>query len=65
MSSTRTIVLDPDEPSGQVEVELSITEVLSACNRYLNDKKFQASLDMYYNEDLVTSWDYWTEGDLK
>jgi len=65
MCGTKTIVSDPDKPGSQVEVELAFDEVLDACRRYLNDKKFQASLDMYYNEDLTNSWDYWTEGNLK
>ena len=65
MSNTRTIIFDPADPDNQTEVELAFDEVLAACNRMINDKKFQQSLDMYYNEDHVSSWDYWSPGDFK
>ena len=64
MSNTRVILMDPDEPGIQEEVKISISEAMSACIRYLNDKKYQASIDMYTNEKVIGSWDYWNEGDI-
>ena len=46
MSNTRVILMDPDESGIKVEVKISISEAMSACIRYLNDKKYQASIDM-------------------
>tara|TARA_R110002153_G_scaffold253478_2_gene411485 strand:- start:1533 stop:1724 length:192 start_codon:yes stop_codon:yes gene_type:complete len=48
-----------------VEVDLSLEEVLKACSQYKENKLFEKSLDEYYNNNVISSWDYWSEGSVK
>jgi hypothetical protein len=48
-----------------VEVDLSLEEVLKACSHYKENKLFEKSLDEYYNNNVISSWDYWSEGSVK
>jgi hypothetical protein len=48
-----------------VFVELSVDEVLEACDIYINNKKFDNDLDAVYDGGHIESWDYWSQGDVK
>jgi hypothetical protein len=51
-------------PLGKVYVDLTVDEVLDACNKYINNKKFEKDLADAYNDDGMDAWDYWSEGDI-
>lgn len=60
----KTIILDERVPLGKVYVDLTVDEVLDACNKYINNKKFEKDLADAYNDDGMDAWDYWSEGDI-
>ena len=63
--SCKTIVADTDDPRKKSVVDLPYEEVLEAVARYISDKKFEQDLDAVYNGDHISSWDYWSEGEIK
>ena len=61
----KTAIVDTRVPLGYVYVDLSVDEVLEACRMYINNKKFDNTLDAVYDGSHIESWDYWSQGDVK
>ena len=61
----KTAIVDKRVPLGYVYVDLSVDEVLNACRMYINNKKFDNTLDAVYDGSHIESWDYWSQGDVK
>ena len=61
----KTAIVDKRVPLGYVYVDLSVDEVLEACRMYINNKKFDNTLDAVYDGGHIESWDYWSQGDVK
>ncbi len=64
-SPPKTAIVDPRVPLGKVYVDLTVEEVLDACRQYINNKKFDDTLDAVYDGGHIESWDYWSQGDVK
>mgnify|MGYP001085413078 CR=1 FL=1 len=47
---TKTVILDPRIPIGKRYVDLTVDEVLEACERYTNDREFEKDLDDMYQK---------------
>tara|TARA_Y100001937_G_scaffold59110_1_gene81150 strand:- start:1829 stop:1999 length:171 start_codon:yes stop_codon:yes gene_type:complete len=45
----KTAIIDERVPLGKVYVDLTVDEVLEACNRYKADKEFDKQLNEVYN----------------
>lgn len=61
----KTAIVDKRVPLGYVYVDLPVDEVLEACRMYINNKKFDNTLDAVYDGGHIESWDYWSQGDVK
>jgi len=61
----KTAIVDTRVPLGYVYVDLTVDEVLEACRMYINNKKFDNTLDAVYDGSHIESWDYWSQGDVK
>jgi len=61
----KTAIFDTRVPLGYVYVDLPVDEVLEACRMYINNKKFDNTLDAVYDGSHIESWDYWSQGDVK
>jgi hypothetical protein len=59
----QTAIHDPDYSEGTVYVDLTMQEVLEACERYKSDKQFNQALMTVYNPKTDNSWVYWSLGD--
>jgi hypothetical protein len=54
----RTVLIDPSGVELEHHINLHITEVLKACQLYVEAQRLRNNNEAIYDEGII-SWDYW------
>jgi hypothetical protein len=60
-----TIVCDSEDPRRKTTFYIDYDDVVSILRKHLRDKKFEDDLQDAYEQGYVSTWDYWSEGEVR
>ena len=63
--SKATIVCDTDDPRKKITFYMPYDEAVSVLRQHLSAKRYAEDLKAGHEGGYISSWDYWSEGEVR